>query len=187
MIITQVKREDFVALKYLILVSCIFYVGVIFSISRPWQTWEEFVKNGIVMPGMGYSQEYLPVKMSKNTQRETVEWLRQRGSREVQVISGRVEAETTYNNAPELRFRVEGEGEVELPRIYYLGYKIQNMRTGEVVEYKESENGMILAEVNDGEYRVSYEGTAGKVANGLAGVMVIGGGVGAIVKRRKKD
>ena len=104
---------------------------------------------------------------------------------EILTVTGDATTEVIENDTPDLIFEIKGKGRVELPRFYYLGYKIRNMGTGKVIGYEESENGLIEAEVEEGEYRVSYEGTtAGKIANVLAGVTVVGGGVAILKKRR---
>ncbi|MDO5480782.1 MAG: hypothetical protein Q4F60_00315, partial [Candidatus Saccharibacteria bacterium] len=172
MYLGSVSKTEYPAVKWLFLGSSIMLWTMVLGMKgTEWGKIEELkAGNGViydyVWEGYGHQREYLPVKTDEK-------WVRTRGD-EVVTKSGNVVAKVVENNTPELVFRVSGKGEVELPRICYLGYKIQNTKTGEVVEYKESENGMILAEVDEGEYQVSYEGTtAGKVANALAGITVV--------------
>lgn len=47
---------------------------------------------------------------------------------------------------------------IELPRVYYLGYKLEN--SGEEIYLQESENGLLEAKINkDGIYTLRYQKT----------------------------
>ena len=173
----SVKKEEEAAVRYLLLGSAVMIWAVMLGAKGiDWGKLEDF-NYELSWSGCGYSMEYMPMKTDTET-------IRMRGQ-EILTVTGDATTEVIENDTPDLIFEIKGKGRVELPRFYYLGYKIRNMGTGKVIGYEESENGLIEAEVEEGEYRVSYEGTtAGKIANVLAGVTVVGGGVAILKKRR---
>lgn len=73
--------------------------------------------------------------------------------------NGDIDFET--NEIPELTFsatNVVDKTTVEFPRIYYPGYKLENIYTDEVIEVSKSKIGLLEAEVSDGNYKLSFEG-----------------------------
>lgn len=97
--------------------------------------------------GMGNEKEYLPVK-AENLYYDFV------------VHSGYGEFNITEDDVPLLVFdaNVDEKCIVELPRIYYPGYKLEY--NGEDIELQEGENGYIQACIyNSGTYTLTYEKT----------------------------
>jgi len=79
----------------------------------------------------------------------------------LELVDGKVEI--LSNDVPNMKFLVEGlkkEETVEFPRLYYLGYKLTNQDTGEVVELYQNSFGLLSADINsDGLYHLEYVGT----------------------------
>jgi len=102
----------------------------------------------------------------------------------VYVISGNATIENVVKNGVNMQFEVKNieETVLELPYVYYLGYKIEY--NGEKVDYYESENGFICITISDeGHVNTSYTGTTiMKIsaiislisAIGLVGYIIIG-------------
>lgn len=125
--------------------------------------------------------EYLPVKAKTEYTKN-----REKG---VIVLSGDAKIKDEKKEKSNMQFSVEENQQgshLELPYIYYLGYRVTFK--GEKISYQESEHGFICIEIPEGEtgeVKISYKGTlAGKIS---AGISVITGIVfiGYIAKRGK--
>lgn len=162
----QTKRIVFVVLCLICLIDASY------SISKDKTKIMEDVSYGEVASirnrAMGGQKEYLPVNAFNN-----IEYLMER-KQTIVIKNGKGEAKTIRNKTPYLQFSLNLEGNenvtVEIPRIFYFGYKIKLKDTyGNVKElnYYENENGLIeFIVTKTGEIEVSYEGTnINKVAN----------------------
>lgn len=106
---------------------------------------------------MGWQQEYLPEKIGDNE--ENKRYFENR-NQEILVKDNLGEITIIENNVPYLKFEVKTEEkvEIELPRIYYLGYTLKNEAEMKI-NLKENERGFLSAEVEEGTYELDYEGT----------------------------
>lgn len=138
--------------------------------------------------GMGAQHEYLPVKTKKN---ET--YLKSR-DKNISVLKGKADIEIMNDKVPNLKAQINlntASATLELPRLYYLGYKITlQTETGEIknIPYYENEHGFITIKVKErGQLNITYPGTkANQVANGVAIISLLGCGFW-IWKKRGND
>lgn len=106
----------------------------------------------------GYSFEYL--------NREAMgfrDYLNSRDCNEIKVIEGKAKIKVIENDVPKMTFKASNVSKgtvLELPRIYYLGYKIKNS-DGNIIDYSLNEQGLIIIPIDkNGVYEVTYPGTA---------------------------
>ncbi len=108
---------------------------------------------------MGSQREYLPVNTLNN-----VGYLENRRE-EVIIKDGKANVDILSNSVPEMEFDVDLESSkttLELPRLYYFGYRImQNTSDGlRKIEYKENDKGFIELDLkSSGKVTVEYVGT----------------------------
>jgi len=115
--------------------------------------------------------------------------------REYEIISDSdMEVNIIKDNFPDLEFEVinlEEMTEIELPRIYYLGYELVDEEGNEINLYNK-ENGFLSAKINkNGKYKLTYEKTIWyKVACLVRLLVILGiisfGGVKLVRWKRKK-
>ena len=105
--------------------------------------------------GMGWQREYLPLEAWNSDYINT-------RSNGIIILNGDGNIKINKNNVPDLTFtvsKIDKELEIELPRIYYLGYSIKDNK-GNNVNYKKDKNGFIKIKINkNGKYIVKYTGT----------------------------
>ena len=132
--------------------------------------------------GMGNEKEYLPFKTHQNK-----EYLKERGN-DILVTGGNTKINILKDELKNLIFEIELDDQVkiELPRIYYIGYELQN--DTKKIELKESEYGFLEANINEsGTYELKYTGTKlMKISYILLSVNIILH-LGYIIWTRKKD
>ncbi|MDO5481188.1 MAG: hypothetical protein Q4F60_02490, partial [Candidatus Saccharibacteria bacterium] len=113
--------------------------------------------------GLGWGREYLPVKTTRpvpgiNT---NLPLLTMRSSDPI-VISGSATISDVKSRTPYLSFSVSeltSDITIELPRLYYLGYKITT-KSGENIPYVESPNGFVQIKISSPEtITVEYTNT----------------------------
>lgn len=106
--------------------------------------------------GMGWQKEYLPVNTTNN-----IDYYNNRSPLAI-IRYGKGSINTIYNNTPSLSFEIRNISNsvtVEIPRIYYLGYKITDNDNNNI-DYYENEYGFIELKLNNnGKYYVKYVGT----------------------------
>lgn len=125
------------------------------------------VPNDLDLWGMGAQHEYLPVKTLKNE-----DYLKNR-KHEIYLKKGTAKTEIIEERIPILKANIEltsKEVTLELPRIYYLGYRILLKKDDDTVKninYKENSNGFIEIKLKDsGLLEVDYPGTLiNRIAN----------------------
>lgn len=124
---------------------------------------------------MGNQNEYLPVKTQEN-----FIYYKSR-VQEIVLKDGRAGIKSIKNKTPYLKARIELDSEsttIELPRLYYLGYKItltdKNGKTKRI-NYYENKDGFIELKLNNsGILEVDYVGTtANKIANYISIITII--------------
>lgn len=129
---------------------------------------------------VGNQAEYLPEKALKN-----MEYYKNR-TKDIIIKEGNGKINKTLDEVPNLTFEavLDGEIKIELPRIYYQGYKLEI--NGEEVELQESENGFLEAVIKEsGTYKLTYEKTTiMKIANILSLITFLA--ILVILIRRKK-
>lgn len=108
---------------------------------------------------MGWSREYLPTKANNN-----LDYYEKREENVVIKNKNNEKIEILKNDVPFLKFKIEIEDnrdvKVEIPRIFYYGYKINYQGEDEKIEYYENENGFIEFEIKkSGTIIVDYKGT----------------------------
>ena len=107
--------------------------------------------------GMGWDEEYLPIETKNN-----MKYFEKRKDDEIKVNKGNAEVEIIDNNVPNMEFKVtdiKGQVTLELPRLYYLGYKIVDEDGNEIKHFK-NDKGFVSVKIdNNGKYYVSYPGT----------------------------
>lgn len=107
--------------------------------------------------GMGWGYEYLPLETKNN-----MTYFEKRNDNKIKIEKGRAKVKVISNNVPSMEFSVNDIKEsvtLELPRLYYLGYKIVD-EEGKEINYFKNDKGLISIKLNkDGKYYVSYPGT----------------------------
>lgn len=107
--------------------------------------------------GMGWGYEYLPLETKNN-----MTYFEKRNDNKIKIEKGRAKVKVISNNVPRMEFSVNDIKEsvtLELPRLYYLGYKIVD-EDGKEINYFKNDKGLISIKLNkDGKYYVSYPGT----------------------------
>lgn len=76
-------------------------------------------------------------------------------------IIGNAKIKIIEDNNGSLKFKVSkvnGKTQLELPRLYYLGYKITD-ENNNIIKYSESKHGLINVKVKNGNYKIKYSGT----------------------------
>ena len=129
--------------------------------------------------GMGWQKEYLPYNTWNNT-----EYFDAR-SEEIIIKSGEGSVSNVINDVPNLKFTITGDVVIELPRLYYLTYKLES--NGKTFEYYENENGFIEAKLSSGTYTLSYSKTKlGKICTfiSLSSIIVL---VVCVRRKYEKD
>ncbi len=162
--------EDFQKKRYFLPVLGILFASVFFgSFYYTYHVSDETVHLDSVdyHLGMGNQEEYLPERIVRNR-----DYLDTR-SKEILIISGDGVINQTSNHFPEIDFSVSTDSSlvIELPRIYYLGYRLEN-EEGEV-PLRISENGFLASEVESGSYKLTYVGTKGYVFAKIATVCTL--------------
>lgn len=125
---------------------------------------------------MGVQKEYLPVRTSDN-----MNYFENR-NQQIIVRDGQASIDLIENNVPNIKANILLNSEVailELPALYYLGYKIELINEqGKSIrlDYRENEYGFVEINVLDsGLLNVTYEGTlANKIARCVAVFTFIG-------------
>ena len=117
------------------------------------------------------TREHFPVKAYKN-----MEYLKKR-NHDIKIVKGNADVEMISNDVPSMKFKLShlnSKTIVQLPRLYYLGYKITNSK-GETIKYHEDKYGFITLTVSENDvYEVKYEGTIGyKIATILKILMLL--------------
>lgn len=103
------------------------------------------------------TKDYFPIK-SKNNLNRIIKY----DSNSIKFLNGTADYKIIKNKSPNMKFKISNineKVEIELPRFYYLGYKIIN-REGNDIPYKESNIGLIKANISkDGIYELKYVNT----------------------------
>ena len=112
-----------------------------------------------VNDGMGWGNEYLPIEIKNQND---IAYLEKRKDDKIKIEKGKAKVKIISNNVPRMEFSVNDIKEsvtLELPRLYYLGYKIVD-EDGKEINYFKNDKGLISIKLNkDGKYYVSYPGT----------------------------
>ena len=107
--------------------------------------------------GMGWDREYLPTETVKH-----IQYFINRKDDEIKINKGIGDVMIINNDVPNMVFEVTNVKKpitLELPRLYYLGYKVVD-ENGNNIDYFKNDNGFISIEINkNGKYSVSYLGT----------------------------
>ena len=124
---------------------------------------------------MGVQMEYLPIKTIKN-----IVYYYNR-NQDIILINGDAKIKNIENEKLNLKSDIQlisNEATIELPKIYYLGYKVKfkdENNNIETIKYKENKNGFIELEITkSGILELSYEGTiANKISNYISIITII--------------
>lgn len=105
---------------------------------------------------LGAQKEYMPVGFELSDFR---------GRRDEGIISidNKADIFTVSNTVPELEFiviNVKDYSTIELPRVYYPGYKLVNTNTNQEVEVKQSKSGLLETVVENGNYKLEFKGNS---------------------------
>lgn len=107
--------------------------------------------------GMGWDEEYLPIQTKNN-----MDYFQTRKEDEIKIEKGKAKVRIIENNVPNMLFyvsNIQKPTTFELPRLYYLGYKIVD-ENGKQIKYFKNDKGFIAIKLDkDGKYYVSYPGT----------------------------
>ena len=162
------KRNQKILVTVLSCVSVMFSIYLVNLHDYTFIDFDRVREHGI---GEYLGMDYLPVNTYKH--------LDYYGSRTDNVIvkDGEAEISDVVNDTPYLEFYVKtNETTLELPRLYYLGYKIT--LDGKEVHYYENKNGFIEIKLtSSGKVRVEYEGTNGHKVGILLFILASGIGV----------
>ena len=115
------------------------------------------LKEKVLWAGCGWDNEYLTTAADSHHNE-----LLAREPNKILLLKGTADVKTIKNNVPDMTFSVKNiktSAILELPRIYYLGYKIISPK-GKRIKYKQSEYGLIQITIkNEGIYHLKYTGT----------------------------
>ena len=161
--------------KYKNKIACIIVIFLVFFVYSTIS--KEYVED-IIIPtqmSMGNQKEYLPMNTKNN-----LDYFENR-QQDIILKTGNAEVSIIENNTPYLESEIILNTEsvtIELPRIYYLGYKITLTDIeGNInkIKYYENEDGFIELEVNkSGTLEIDYDGTnAAKVAHYVSFLTII--------------
>lgn len=115
--------------------------------------------------GMGWQHEYLPVNAYNNWNE-----LKEKDYK-IEVTNG--DYEIVSDSLTKMVFKVTEDTTVVLPRIYYLGYYLIDENNNSI-SLKESDQGLISAYINTGEYTLVYKGTlAVRIAKWVSWITII--------------
>ena len=105
--------------------------------------------------GMGWQMEYLPVKTAEN-----IDYFNNR-NHDIIIKENEGSINIIKDDVPYLEFNVETDKNItiELPRTYYIGYKLIDSNNNEIDIY-EGEYGFIEANLSSGTYILNYTGTS---------------------------
>ena len=133
--------------------------------------------------GMGWQKEYLPLETLNNNYIDT-------RSEGIIILNGDGNIKINKNNVPSMIFtvsKIDKELEIELPRIYYLGYSIKDNK-GNKINYKKDKNGFIKIKINNtGKYTVKYTGTILDIIFKYLSIITLIGYIFIIRLLKKKD
>ena len=128
--------------------------------------------------GLGWQEEYLPVKTYENK-----DYYENRGN-DIIIKEGNGKVEIKEDVIPKLVFEISDSSTVEFPRLYYIGYTLKDSNNKKISVYENS-NGFIEAKVEKGLYILDYTGTTlDKIANAVSILSILGLGVLVIWKRK---
>lgn len=104
---------------------------------------------------MGWQMEYLPVKTAEN-----IDYFNNR-NHDIIIKENEGSINIIKDDVPYLEFNVETDKNItiELPRTYYIGYKLIDSNNNEIDIY-EGEYGFIEANLSSGTYILNYTGTS---------------------------
>ena len=107
---------------------------------------------------LGYQHEYLTINGNKKER-----YLKKR-NQDIITDNENTTIDIIKNNTPNLEFNIKTNGEttIEIPRLYYKGYKIELIENNkkENIKYKENKNGLISFKVNkSGKVKITYSRT----------------------------
>lgn len=149
-----------------VLVTALSCISIIFAVCLiNFHDYTDIDLEGVKEAGIGetWGLEYLPVNTYYHR-----DYLLGRND-DIIVKKGKADISNVINETPYLEFDVKADKKVtlEIPRLYYLGYKIT--LDGNKINYYENDNGFIELNINkSGKIKVVYEGTTGyKVAIAL--------------------
>ena len=107
--------------------------------------------------GMGWDEEYLPIETKNN-----MKYFEKRKDDEIKIEKGNAKVKMIDNDVPNMEFyvtNVKNTVTFELPRLYYLGYKIVD-EDGNGIKHFKNDKGFVSVKIdNNGKYYVSYPGT----------------------------
>lgn len=107
--------------------------------------------------GMGGQREYLPIETANH-----LEYFDNREDDKIKIIKGKANVKILKNKIPNMEFKVKNIKKtvtLELPRLYYLGYKITDSKGQEIKNFK-NDNGFVAVKIKEnGKYYLSYPGT----------------------------
>lgn len=156
-VISKYKKASNAIIFLIIASSCFFAVLIVNNAT--------YIENVVhdTYAGMGVQKEYLTTNAIKN-----IDYFETRGQ-EIKILSddNNAKIKVIDNNVPNLKFKISKlkenqDVELELPRLYYLGYDIQqqNGKETQKINYKNSKNGFVKIKLDDnGIVTVNYTGT----------------------------
>lgn len=143
--------------------------------------WRDYVEPNKDVFAIGHNLEYLPQKTWNN-----LEYYYQRNNDEIIILEGNSDIKVLNNSTPNMKFEVsniEEEITIELPRLYYLGYEVEDSK-GKEVSYTESKYGFIELNIKEnGVYKLRYTGTKGYKISMFVKVLLILIFLGFILKK----
>lgn len=143
--------------------------------------WRDYVNPTDNVSGMGWGAEYLPQKAHDN-----FDYFRERKNAEIIITEGNSNIEILKNSTPNMDFKVsniEDEITIELPRLYYLGYEVEDSK-GKEISYTESKYGFIELNIKEnGVYKLRYTGTKGYKISMIVKVLLIVIFLGFLLKK----
>lgn len=133
--------------------------------------------------GMGWQQEYIPI--NTNSYRDYF----YNRDQLIHITNGKADVRILENPVPDMDFTVaniEGEITIELPRLYYLGYRLT--KDGKTIPINENEKGFIGAKITEaGNYQLRYPNTTLQhIACGVSVLTIVSGCTVAFLTRKKK-
>lgn len=166
------KKCNLNKMRVLSIFSCILFASFPMVMQKYHK--EDLSFYNLSMEGMGYQEEYLPLRTKNN-----IEYFRNR-SEDIILIDGDADIKIIENDTPNLTFEVTNTNyaKLELPRLYYLGYTIKALeRNGSItyLDYMENGYGFIEIKVDkEATIEVTYENTKlGRIGNKISFITLI--------------
>lgn len=148
-----ILKLDTKKIKPVIIILAIFILATEIPFIKSMTTYKYLLNDEIDFNvGMGHSKEYLPTSTYEN--------INYFENRDNNIVCSSCDSKIIKNNSKVLKFEINTDTEqvIEIPRIYYIGYKLTNSNK-EKVKFYENDKGFIAFIGDKDTYTLKYTGT----------------------------